>query len=193
MIDAPGTLSDGDFSIVESIGPMDTWFDEEKRTLMFRQQYECLASVYTPALIGSAGPRGSFLIEESQPGHVGTGVVRWTRTFAQLPPSRSIPQSDTHTYQLYIDGKVVGMSLGVTAFVLKEYFHTADPSTISLAKAYALIQVTESEVIIRGTYPLFSPGTYILGKDQQLNKWRGNFWERQSVMVPADPFSTFTP
>ncbi len=193
MSDAPGILSDGDYDVIEQIGPPVTWFDEDKRTLMFSQECECDVSYYVPALIGSSGPRGSFLIEETQPSHVGSGVMRWKRMYAQLPPTRSIPQSDTHTYQLYIDGKVVGMSLGVTSFVKKEYIHTPDPSTISLEKAFALIQVTESEVIIRGTYPLFSPGTYVLGKDQQLNKWRGNFWERQSVMVPADPFVTYTP
>jgi len=180
-----GIYDDGDYSRITPVGPGLQSFDPEKRTNLFSQQFESLT--YIPAVIGSIGPANSYLLEESAPMHAGCGVKRWTRTYAQIPPIRTVPQSDTQTYQFLVDGKVVTFTVGVTAYIKSEWFHTNDPTKIQLEKAFAMVDV-DGQVYFRGKLPLYTPGGLMLGADQTLDNWKGNMYVRKSKIVAADPF-----
>ena len=185
--DGTGCLLDGsDFSVPIPSGPLLRSLDKETRAVLFRQKYMQLASTWKEALIGSVGPNGSFLTDESAPSGTGVaGIVEWTRNYAQKPPTRTIPQEDTHNYQFIDDGKLQSVAIPCVAMVTYTYYHVADPTTLPLQFAYVIVQVGTTFVSV-GTVP---SGSYMLGADEYIEQWRGNWWRKVTKMVPTKAFS----
>lgn len=188
---APTTkLYDGDFTKAVPIGPLIPSQDVETRAVLLSQKFLQQAAFWSPAPIGSAGPgTGSFLTDETTPTPTGTaGLVEWTRNYAKKPPQLpNIPQPDQHTYQEIVNGKLLSVTLPVTAYIQKRYYHQADPSTIPLLLAFGFV-VVDNVIYEYGTPPAPSANT-IVGSDSVITRWKGNWWCRMTKFIPIKSFN----
>ncbi|MES2569595.1 MAG: hypothetical protein V4710_06020, partial [Verrucomicrobiota bacterium] len=87
-------------------GPTTRSFLPLEKAYLYRQKFQHLAPFYKALPISSKGPGGSFLIEETEPTHVGCGLVEWERKFATVPKQRQDFEFKPHAYQYRNAGSV---------------------------------------------------------------------------------------
>jgi hypothetical protein len=180
-------LFDGDYTTISAVGPYVSWFDESVRTKMFKQRYEQFAGNYVPLAIGTTGPNGSFLVEETPPTECGIEVVTWERIYAQQPPTRWLTQAVSHSYQfLSSTPTLVEIPLITTAKIENLWYHVTDPTTIPILHPYVLVQ-SGTTIFINGTAP--GAVDYIVHTDSEVEHWKGNFYVRRTAYVPNFGFT----
>jgi len=172
----------GSFRTPIQIGPTLRWMDRDTRGKLYSRTYRQRADLWQPLALGGTGPAGGWLIEESQPSDKGCGLVEWTRTWAFLPPTRSVGESISYVYQeLTASDEIIEMPIATTALVTHKWFHTLDPSTIPVLKTYRLVNVNGT-IYQTGQAPA-SGDKLILAEDSRLSNWRGHLYERTAPYI----------
>lgn len=93
---------DGDFTEAAACSPRRPYapIQGDAAEYAFEQDYIQFAANRVALAIGTQHPTLTdfYLAGESQPDHIGNGVVRWRRTYAMKPPSHSQPVSMGYTF-----------------------------------------------------------------------------------------------
>ena len=69
-------------------GPVRPFYDTETRSKLYTVTVRQRADAPIIQPIGSLGPRGGWIVDISQPSHLGCGVLEWDYTYAYLPAPR---------------------------------------------------------------------------------------------------------
>lgn len=149
---------------------------------------------------GTSGYATAYLVEESGFAIMDNGIQEWQRIYATLPATR---YEWTVTSYVYLGVKQNSSSTNylrkpfgknVVARVEHKYFHTANPAAdISLQKKYqSKHSGNEVDYVANNTTPQYATyvqkvvdGDRIMAADSELERWRGNIWERRNLTVEA--------
>lgn len=182
---------DGDFSKPVQNGPWVPTTDNETQSTLYTAEFMQIAANFvrmpfgTLAGLGLTIPALSSLVEETEGTSPGGPLVKWNRTFANVPDSRVVAEGFVFNYQFIQTDPpaVVEFPLYVTSQVQYDYFLTNDPSRISISLVYKLQQV--GNVIYEiGDAPATNSRT-IVGENSKIVRWKGNIWERSTRFVPT--------
>ena len=191
---APSTtgryVNDGRYQEPLQEGAVVPWQDCETRSTLWNVTYHQFATRWKRGVMGTKGPLGGFLVEESQPEQQVAGVVSWTQTFAEVPSPRTEAEEYVYGIQAILDGELVEIPAPTTSLVLHEYFHTTKPEKIKLDVAWRIVKVGAGFYFL-GTPPNQN-GANILAENALLTRWRGNIWVRRSRFVPPSVFKPQT-
>lgn len=162
--------------LIESVDPIN-------RAKIWKQSMGQKADLWTPLRIDSAGPRGGFLIKETEPTSPGAGLFYWDRIFAEVPRLHKEPAAWTHTYQFVTDD-LYEVSIGTVATVEHEYFRVADPTKITIIRASRFTKVGDTIYYIGDLAPT---ALRLVAADSTLERWMGsgNIWLRKTPYVAA--------
>lgn len=174
-------IDDGDFSIASQTGPIIKSLDQRKRSIIYRQPMIQEIATWVAAERSIVGPDGGFLVEESAPEHVGGGLCKWDRVFAEVPSSRDEFEPYVHAYQFVIDGAIAEMALPVKSTVAYSYERTTSPEDITILRAYRLA-ILGGIIYATGDAP--TPGEPIIATDTQVERWMGDIFEIRTRYVP---------
>lgn len=187
MSDPAGTSFDGgepSFRAAYQNGPTIPCVDPVTRGAIYKQIMRQRMPYWRPLPWSTGGPGGSYLVEETDPSHVGVGLIEWQRIFCAVPPPRVDPETCVYAYQ-YRNGSDLGeVTLTVKAQVTFTYYHTLNPETdIPLTRAFRWFKIGENVAYI-GSVP--DPDSdIILGEDETYKRFRGNIYEKRSLFVPT--------
>lgn len=96
---------DGDFDVATACGPKLPRYPfqsmGDKATLVYEQPFMQRLSKFKPLALGTRGDSGTYLVEESEPEHIGGGIGKWTRTYANVPRTHRTFESYVYTYQVF--------------------------------------------------------------------------------------------
>lgn len=180
---------DGSYAKPVQHGPVVPWRDPLTRSMLYTITYHQQAAKWVPMPIGTRGIFGSNLVEETNPTDTGVaGLVEWQRVFAVAP--RSWKAAESYVYNLqFLNGGLFEFPIRTNSVLVYDYFHESDPETIPLLKAYKILQ---SGDIYYATTPA-PVGAYIIAEDSEVERWRGNFWERKTRYIARPVLTVFTP
>jgi len=147
---------------------------------------------YTTATLTIAAPTSSkawlrsdtnpdaILVAESGTTGIGCGLLKFTRTFSEIPPQRIEYEQVSYQQPALYSTASVESKPGFTALTLAkvtyDYFLTATVTDIPLATA---TQVTEKTPTVMNSVG----GNVVLANDDSLSRWMGDIWERKKVEV----------
>jgi hypothetical protein len=183
---------DGSFDVPELSGEVEPEDMQLTRSRIFRAKYLCTAAAYlaTAEDYSLKGPYGTPmyncpLIETSPARDLGGGIVEFTRTYAQIPPTRTEFEQYGYAYQFVNDvsGDIYELPLSVKSRCVFSYFHTKTPELIETLHAFRIAKV-DSTIFYVGTQPGVDD-TFLLGEDEKLTRWKGNIYEKMSRYVPV--------
>ncbi len=182
---------DGSFNPPQLNGAVEVEDMGATRSRLFRANYMGLASAFyaSDEDYSIVGPYGTPmyncpLVETSPAKDVSGGVVEFTRTYAQIPPTRVEFEGYGYSYQ-FADigaGTIYELPLSVRSRLVYTYYFTKTPEAIPLVHAFRIAKVADSFFFV-GTAPE-DGDTELLGEDDKLTRWRGNIWEHVARWVP---------
>lgn len=183
MSNPKGTFFDGSYDVLVPTGPIISWRDPVKRSMLYRQRYHQRAEKFRAAVIGQAGPNGAKLAEETQPGDSGiAGIVEWERIWAVKPSRRVEMEPYVHAYQFISGSELIEVALPVSSRVVYDYFETADGSGIPIIEGPRVIRVGTGFLAYAGEPDLTQES---VAENSAIARWLGNFWERRTRYVPS--------
>lgn len=188
----PGTYFDGDFAVPD-YGVPQPMRDNEKQSNLWKVEATIRAPHWKPTIRGTRfrGIPGVF-VEESEPRLAIGDVVQWELLFAEIPNPRTVAEPTVHNYQLQTTegGKITlsDLPIPVTSYVTYDYFETTDASKIPILTAYRAV-TAGGLVIYMGAPP---SGEFIVAENSQIERWKGDIWERRTRRVPAPTIRTLT-
>lgn len=182
-----GIHYDGDYTNPVQDGPFQPGVDEEVQTTLYKAYFMQIAANFVRAQFGIAGPYGSTLVEESEFSYPGGEMIRWARSFAVKPPSRTVPEPFIYPFQeaIEINGQwqLVEFPLFLTSYVTYDYFVTTNPGAIKLSETYRL------QIVLNGVYAIGAApkpnASNVIAENAKLTRWRGNIWERATRSIPV--------
>jgi hypothetical protein len=94
---------DGDFNVASPTGPK-RWFSPfhergDNVTRGYEQDYIQRMSKWKPSPISSRGAEGTYLVEETNPQHIGGDIGQFMRRYVQVPIPNRTYESHVYTYQ----------------------------------------------------------------------------------------------
>ncbi len=176
-------ITDGTWTTAQQDGPKVRMIDPDTRSLIYEEKYLRTAEDWAPLALDTTNTEGAFLVHESDPQALDCGILGWTRTFAVVPDARDEYGEYVHSAQYAVAGQLFELSLKTTARFHYEYFHTDDPSTITLNRAP---RAGMSGDIFYVLYPPFpEDDTERVAEDSKLTrwKWHANIWEMITIYV----------
>ncbi len=187
MSNPRGTYFDGGeetFRQAYQVGPTVPNIDSVTRGLVYTQTMRQRFGFWKALPWGKKGPHGSFLVEETTPGHVGGGLIEWQRIYWTVPPPRKEPLACAHSYQ-YREGYDIGeITQTVRSEITYTYFHTLKPEDdIPLERAFRWFKIG-SRLAYIGTIPPVD-ATIILAEDETYRRIMGHVYEKTSKQVPT--------
>jgi hypothetical protein len=183
-------------------GPKVYAFDADSQSTNYKQQFVQNASDWTPLAWGTEGDTGYYLVDESQPENIDAGMVRWTRTYSQVPQAHTEFEAVAYNYNtIYVwdpnvppagnwilFSQVVSFTTMITSKVNYTYYRTDDPGNdITIDLAWKIFQLANN-YFFQGTDPyadLDNVPPFYLGDDSSVTRWRGNIWRKANRMVPV--------
>ena len=188
---------------------------EGTNDLMVAETYIQLRTSYSRQAVhtGSSRYGGYYLVDESVPEHYGaenSTVVRFTRTYAQIPASRNetavtiysypgLSGSSGASWQRYYYRRPITLQCNATdAF---SYYHSTDGSTslpsLTIPKLAsqpvdffgAAYDTTPPYASLGSTTPISEPSTYVVSAS--ISRWKGEIWQKivRTVPYPATVIS----
>ncbi len=176
-------FTDGTWTTAQQDGPKVRMIDPDTRSLVYDEKMMQTAEDWAPLALDTTNSLGAFLVHESDPSALDCGILSWTRTFADVPESRNEFGEYVHSAQYAVAGQLFELSLKTTARFQYDYFHTSDPSGVTLLRAP---RAGMSGDIFYVLYPPFpEDGTERVAEDSKLTRWRWhcNIWERVTIYV----------
>ena len=145
---------DGDFTTASAVrAPVySSPLPHTNERLILRQEFEQLASSFSPEALNTAHPDASSfkLVEESDGEAIGGGLIRWTRTYAKVPSTWSEPAGNIAYNFIGLVGvwgvnvdEVTGrerFTLPVQVKVTREYFLTGTGGSYTTGLDIPVIQ-----------------------------------------------------
>jgi hypothetical protein len=191
------TFYDGTWTSAAQTGPDVYSVDDETKSLIVTRRMAINASNWATTARGTAGPTvggtATKLLSETEPRHVGNGVVEWEQIFGALPSTRSEYEDFVFGYQnftitsgpvLVITPPLMTIPKLVTSRVEHTFHDEADPATITLYTALVLGEV-DGTIYYLGTVPSHTATEWV-GQDSIIRRWRNsNYYERITRYVPA--------
>ncbi len=148
---------------------------------LYTQEYWVEHPNFVSLPLDSGGPYGGVHVGESNFKDLGGGILSFTREFALVPAARNEYESFVYSYQDVLFSPTVSLAetpLTVPTRVQYDYFHTTDPTGISLPKAPKAILVFDEIYEINGWGSLVVGQEY-LAEDATMRCWKGHIYERQ--------------
>lgn len=129
---------DGDFSTAQPIGGVRIKQNTDgTKTVELRQRYMQLRANWVKKSLNSAGPMGSYLVDEDSMDDIGAGLIAWDRVYCTLPAARTerhqqsravILPARTYSGSNLIDIQLISLSISTWVDVYYTY-HLGFPRT----------------------------------------------------------------
>lgn len=201
----PNQITDGSFTTAVQNGPA-TWrrpFQDRGDTIsfeylaMFQQDQASylptnnslnLVTGYEVAQSISTARGLAYLVEETEPRHVGSGILEFQRTYASLPRTRYEEGTVGYTQQYYDFTPAIETAVyTLNARIKYEYFLTR-PSVLYARK----VAIFFDTLYFIGDWTSATAGTEVvdgiefLGEDSETTVYRGIFFQRKSILVTVN-------
>jgi len=175
--------SDGNFTVAAQNGATVITQDQITLSLIYTVPMIQTAEDWEPLARDSLGPGfpSSYLVEETSPTSAGGGLVTWERIYCEIPDDRTEYESYVHPYQFLQGTSILEIPVPLTSSIEYSYVKTTTPDTISILRAYLLVQ-TGIYLYSLGTDPGASDP--IIATDTTVTRWRGNIYEVKTRYVP---------
>lgn len=185
-------------------GPKVFGWDPDVEAKFFTQDFHVNASNFSALAWNSTVVEGAityYLVDESTPEDEGGGMVKWRRTYYQLPPDRSEFESIVYNYTVvYLFDTDTSAWVGFpesASFPLQastrvdyRYYATDDPATdVPINKGWKIFKIgnvicNQGTDPVSGTPPALTITSPYLGEDSEVTRWKGNIWVRKQRFVP---------
>lgn len=174
---------DGTFTTASQDGPTVVMIDPDTRSLIYEHRMIQTAEDWAALALDTTDAAGAFLVHESNPQSEDCGLLRWTRTHAEVPSERNEYGEYVHSAQYAVAGQLLELSLKTTARFNYKYYHTSDPTTIELVRAPRGGISGDISYVIYPPFP--EDGTERPAEDSKLSRWRwhANIWEMLTIYV----------
>jgi len=198
------TYFDGDFSTPYRVANVVTYpfpWPNNSTTAQFQLEYVVWANAYATATLGSThadAPGSAVLVEQGPLLKYAPGVVRYTRTYCQVPATWGETQQMAYTFPGLSSGvgstwNPYGLRQPVTLYAIATVTHsftssatapTLDATFIVTDGNYVVDYIGTGNPDIGATLtsPNIEPTTYNVTSDSRL--LRGVIWEKVSATVP---------
>jgi hypothetical protein len=196
--------ADGNYSaayLVENVVSYPFQWPNNSNVAQFDLEYIQWANTYAPAALGSTSsdaPGSAGLVEQGPVIKIAPGVVRFKRSYCQLPQTWGETQQVAYTFPGLSTGtgsswQPYGLRQPVTLYAIATVTHTFTSSATAPTLDNTFI-VTDGNYVVDYigtgnpnigaalTNPISEPATYNVSSDSQL--LRGIIWEKVSVVVP---------
>ena len=178
-------------------------FRQDLTAVLYNIEYVQRAEFFVPLALDTTCPDepSAFLVSESNPTSDGGGLVRWTRTFATVPATRTEFATTTFSFPAYrtnansTDSLRSGFTQTVVAKVEFSYLRTTDPGTdLTIATQWQPLDPSSNAVNFvasdttptRSTYEGYvTGGTYLQSAETTVARWMGNIWQMENRKVKA--------
>lgn len=154
---------DGDFNTASATGPkMPTYpFSDlgDITTIVYSQPFMQKVTKFKPLARSSRGDFGSYLVDESEPNHVGGEICTFSRTYAMVPLTHNTFSSFVYNYQIILGtalthdnadtiassaalallgpADVIEYPQAVMSFVVHDYFYAPGASSLAIPMGVA--------------------------------------------------------
>ena len=178
-------------------------FRQDLTAKLYKIDYVQRAEYFVPLALDTTCPDEStaYLVNESNPGPTGGGLVRWTRTFATVPATRTEFSTTSFSFPAFrtdadsTDTLRPGFTQTVVSKVEYSYLLTTDPgSDLTIATQWQPLDpssnacnfVASDTTPTKATYEGYiSGGTYLQSAETAVARWMGNIWQMENRKVKA--------
>lgn len=198
------TYYDGTYSSAYLVSNVVTYpfaWPNNSTTARFDLEYVQLASSYSPPALGSTSadaPGSAVLVSQGPLRKISPGMVRFTRTYCQVPATWGETQQVAYTFPGLSTGtgsswQPYGLRQPVTLYAIATVTHTYTSSNTAPTLDNTFI-VTDGNYVVDYigtgnpnigatlTSPSAEPATYNVSSESQL--LTGLIWEKTSMVVP---------
>lgn len=178
-------------------------FRQDLTAVLFDEDYVQRAKWFEPLPLDYPHPDlpDVFLVDESPPVVRGDGLLRWTRTFATVPATRTEFESVNATFPGYKTTSATDANLranftqSVVGKVVYSYTLTSDPATdLILSPMFQPLDASGNacDFVASDTTPEkeayevdVAAGVYIQTDATSVERWKGNVWQLRNVYAKA--------